>query len=55
MQTSDINAFASCTSAMSLLNIDGSRHDILQTADIYHEQLIAAFEALVLGTSELID
>ena len=33
----------------SLLTIDGARHEIWQEADIYREQLLAAFEAFVPG------
>ena len=34
----------------SLLMVDGARHEILQEADIYREQLLAAFDAFVPGT-----
>lgn len=33
----------------SLLTIDGARHEILQEADLYREQLLAAFHAFVPG------
>ena len=33
----------------SLLTIDGSRHEILQEADIYREQMLAATKAFMLG------
>jgi lysophospholipase len=33
----------------SLLTIDGSRHEILQEADIYREQMLAATKAFILG------
>jgi lysophospholipase len=33
----------------SLLTIDGSRHEILQEADIYREQMLAAAKAFMLG------
>ena len=33
----------------SLLTIDGARHEILQEADIYREQLLAAFDAFIPG------
>ena len=36
----------------SLLMIDGARHEILQEADIYREQLLAAFDAFIPGTDE---
>jgi lysophospholipase len=31
----------------SVLTIDGARHEILQEADLYREQLLAAFKAFV--------
>jgi lysophospholipase len=34
----------------SLVTIDGARHEILQEADLYREQLFAAFDAFVPGT-----
>lgn len=37
----------------SLLTIDGARHEILQEADIYREQLLAAFDAFVPGSEEI--
>lgn len=33
----------------SMLAIDGARHEILQEADIYREQLLAAFDAFIPG------
>lgn len=33
----------------SMLTIDGARHEILQEADIYREQLLAAFDAFIPG------
>lgn len=36
----------------SLLTIDGARHEILQEADIYREQLLAAFNAFVPGADD---
>jgi lysophospholipase len=35
--------------AASLLTIDGSRHEILQEADLYREQMLAAAKAFMLG------
>ena len=43
-----------CESA-SLLTIDGARHEILQEADIYREQLLAAFDAFVPGSDAGVD
>ena len=34
----------------SLLTIDGARHEIWQEADIYREQLLAAFDAFMPGS-----
>lgn len=34
----------------SMLTIDGARHEILQEADLYREQLLAAFDAFVPGS-----
>ena len=34
----------------SIITIDGARHELLQEADIYREQVLAAFEAFVPGT-----
>ena len=36
----------------AMLTIDGARHEILQEADIYREQLLGAFDAFVPGTGE---
>ena len=38
----------------SVLMIDGARHEILQEADVYREQLLAAFDAYVPGSVEVI-
>lgn len=34
----------------SLVTIDGARHEILQEADLYREQLLAAFDAFIPGS-----
>lgn len=34
----------------SVLTIDGARHEVLQEADFYREQMLAAFDAFVPGT-----
>ena len=36
----------------SFLMIDGARHEILQEADIYREQFLAAFDAFIPGTED---
>ncbi|MEP9372511.1 alpha/beta hydrolase [Mesorhizobium sp. KR1-2] len=38
----------------SLLTIDGARHEILQEADLYREQFLAAFDAFVPGSDALV-
>jgi lysophospholipase len=38
----------------STLTIAGARHELLQEADVFREQLFAAFDAFVPGTDELI-
>lgn len=37
----------------SLLTIDGARHEILQEADFYREQFLAAFDAFIPGSDAL--
>ncbi|WP_110754360.1 alpha/beta fold hydrolase [Phyllobacterium leguminum] len=37
----------------ALLTIDGARHEILQEADFFREQLLAAFDAFVPGSNEI--
>ena len=41
--------------AARMLTIDGARHEILQEADIFREQLLAAFDAFVPGSDEDLD
>ncbi|TGT54009.1 alpha/beta hydrolase, partial [Mesorhizobium sp. M2E.F.Ca.ET.166.01.1.1] len=36
----------------SLLMIDGAQHEILQEADLYREQFLAAFDAFIPGTGD---
>jgi lysophospholipase len=36
--------------AASIVTIDGARHELLQEADLYREQVLAAFDAFVPGT-----
>ena len=38
----------------SVLVIDGARHEILQEADVYREQLLAAFDAYVPGSVKVV-
>lgn len=44
-----IEAFARRLRAGSLVTIDGARHELLQEADIYREQLLAAIDAFIPG------
>jgi lysophospholipase len=45
-----IEDYAVALKAGSLLTIDGARHELLQEADVYREQFLAAFDAFVPGT-----
>ncbi len=47
-----IEAYAARIKSASLLTIDGARHELLQEADIYREQLFAAFDAFIPGSGE---
>jgi lysophospholipase len=38
----------------SIITIDGARHELLQEADLYREQVLAAFDAFVPGTDALV-
>jgi lysophospholipase len=49
VSTAAIERFVWQIKSASLLTIDGARHEIWQEADIYREQLLAAFEAFVPG------
>lgn len=49
VDTRAIEAFARRLRAGSLVTIDGARHELLQEADIYREQLLAAIDAFVPG------
>ncbi|MEP4107279.1 MAG: alpha/beta hydrolase, partial [Nitratireductor sp.] len=54
VSTRAIERYATGLRAASLLTIDGARHELLQEADIYREQLLAAFAAFVPGTDTAI-
>lgn len=45
-----IEALARRLRSASVLTVDGARHELLQEADIYREQVLAAFDAFVPGT-----
>lgn len=52
VSTPAIEAFARTLRSGALVTIDGARHEILQEADVYREQFLAAFDAFVPGTGE---
>jgi lysophospholipase len=45
-----VQDYARAVKTGSLITIDGARHEILQEADVYREQLLAAFDAFIPGT-----
>lgn len=47
-----IEAFGSSLKTGSVLTIDGARHELLQEADFFREQFMAAFDAFVPGTDD---
>ncbi len=51
VSTPAIEDFARRLKTASLITLDGARHEILQEADIYREQLLAAFDAFVPGST----
>jgi lysophospholipase len=53
VSTKAVEAYALRLKTGSLLTIDGARHEILQEADRYREQLFAAFDAFVPGTEQV--
>ncbi len=52
VSTKAVEAYARHLRLGSLLMIPGARHEILQEADIYREQFLAAFDAFIPGTDE---
>ncbi|GLS34071.1 lysophospholipase [Mesorhizobium albiziae] len=50
VSTRAIEDYASRLRSGTVLTIDGARHEILQEADIFREQALAAFDAFVPGT-----
>jgi lysophospholipase len=50
VSTPAIEAYAGRLKSGGLLTIDHARHEIFQEADIYREQLLAAFDAFIPGT-----
>lgn len=53
VSTAAIERFAARTRNISLTIIDGARHELLQEADFYREQALAAFDAFIPGSSEI--
>jgi lysophospholipase len=54
VSTSVIEAVGESIRPGSVITIDGAGHEILQEADIYREQLLAAFDAFVPGTDQTV-
>ncbi|HEU4987366.1 MAG TPA: alpha/beta hydrolase [Rhizobiaceae bacterium] len=54
VSTPAIESYARRMRAGSVLTVDGARHELLQEADFYREQVLAAFHAFVPGTDQLI-
>lgn len=52
VSTRAIEDYATHLRVGSLLTVDGARHEILQEADVYREQFLAAFHAFVPGRGE---
>lgn len=50
VSTPAIEEYAIALRSGSLLTIDGARHEMLQEADVYREQFLAAFDSFVPGT-----
>ncbi|MEQ1954186.1 alpha/beta hydrolase [Mesorhizobium sp. CN2-181] len=50
VSTQAVEEYARRLKTASLITIDGARHEILQEADLYREQLLAAFNAFVPGS-----
>lgn len=51
VSTAVIERFVARTRNISLAVIDGARHEMLQEADFYREQVLAAFDAFIPGSS----
>jgi lysophospholipase len=52
VSTPAIEEYAQMLRSGSLLTVDGARHELLQEADIYREQVLAAFDAFIPGSDE---
>lgn len=53
VSTRATEAYARRLKTGSLLTIDGARHEIWQEADLYREQLLAAFDAFIPGSDSI--
>ncbi|TWH00165.1 lysophospholipase [Mesorhizobium sp. J18] len=54
VSTPAIEAYARRMRAGSVLTVDYAQHELLQEADLYREQVLAAFHAFVPGTDQLV-
>ena len=52
VSTKAVEAYTRRLRVGSLLMIDGAKHEILQEADVYREQLLAAFDAFIPGQDD---
>jgi lysophospholipase len=52
VSTPAIEQYAQMLRSGSLLTVDGARHELLQEADLYREQVLAAFDAFIPGSDE---
>jgi lysophospholipase len=52
VSTRAVEAYARRLRLGSLLTIDGAAHEILQEADLYREQFLAAFDAFIPGSGD---
>ncbi|ESY67545.1 MULTISPECIES: alpha/beta hydrolase [Mesorhizobium] len=52
VSTRAVEAYARSLRLGSMLMIDGAKHEILQEADLYREQFLAAFDAFVPGSDD---
>ena len=50
VSTESIEVYVRHLRAGSLVTLDGARHEVWQEADIFREQLLAAFDVFIPGT-----
>lgn len=53
VSTPAIEEYALMLRSGSLLTVDGARHELFQEADLYREQVLAAFDAFIPGSDEV--